>query len=129
GAIAYKIGGKLISNADEAYKLVAQRLNLPTVSSAGLASKGVSVLGHHPEYIDLANEINARRFNIPTEVWKEMSDPERWVANQKFLDRMIARGDKIQLATPIEKVKPGTYYEKELNYLFSKGYKIEGTYL
>lgn len=90
---------------------------------------GISVLGHYPEYVKLANKLNAKRFNIPTEIWKKMTDAERWIANQKFLDRMIARGDKIRLATPLNKVRPGTYYERELNYLFGKGYRVKGNYL
>jgi hypothetical protein len=85
---------------------------------------GMTVLGHHPEYIDLAAELGARKFNIPTNIWRSMSDAERWVANQKFLDRMILRGDNIRLATPINQVKPGSFYQKELEYLFEKGYKI-----
>lgn len=53
-----------------------------------------------------------------------MTDEEIWEANKKFLDRMIRRGDKIRLATPIENVKPGSYFQKELNYLFEKGYSL-----
>ena len=45
-------------------------------------------------------------------------------ANTRFLDRMILRGDNIRLATPLSKVKPGSFYQKELNYLFDKGYKV-----
>lgn len=60
-----------------------------------------------------------------------MSDAERWGANQKFLDRMISRGDDIILATPLENVRPGSYYASELEYLASKGYapSADGTKL
>lgn len=47
---------------------------------------------------------------------------ERWTANQKFLDRMIVRGDEILLATPLDQVRPGSFFAKELEYLSSKGY-------
>lgn len=80
-------------------------------------------MGHYPEYVKLADIIKARRFQIPTDIWRKMSDAERWIANTKFLDRMILRGDNIRLATPLNKVKPGSYFQKELNYLFKKGYK------
>jgi hypothetical protein len=53
-----------------------------------------------------------------------MSPVEQWAANQKFLDRMILRGDNIRLATKLNKVKPGSFFQKELNYLFDKGYKL-----
>ena len=52
------------------------------------------------------------------------STAEQWAANTRFLDRMILRGDNIRLATPLSKVKPGSFYQKELNYLFDKGYKV-----
>jgi len=37
---------------------------------------------------------------------------------------MILRGDNIRLATPLNSVKPGSFYEAELNYLFGKGYSV-----
>jgi len=92
------------------------------VSIGALPSKNVSVLGHYPDYVDLANDLSANRFQIPTSIWVKMTQEKQWAANMKFLDRMIKRGDIIRLATPINKVKPGSYYEKELKYLMSKGY-------
>jgi len=53
-----------------------------------------------------------------------MSAAEQWGANTKFLDEMILRGDNIRLATPLSKVKPGSFYQRELNYLFNKGFKV-----
>jgi RHS repeat-associated protein len=91
--------------------------------AAETAARGKTVLGHYPAYRDLAEQLGARRFNIPTEYWNKMSSAEQWAANQKFLDRMIARGDDIILATPLDKVKPGSFFERELQYLQSKGFK------
>lgn len=91
----------------------------------GLFAKGgTTVLGHYPAYTKLATELGARRFQIPTSVWNKMSAAEQWTANTKFLDRMILRGDNIRLATPLNQVKPGSFFQKELNYLFDKGYKV-----
>lgn len=89
------------------------------------------VLGHYPEYKQLAESTGARRFNIPEEIWNKMSPTERWAANQKFLDRAIARGDDIVLATPLDKIRPGSYFARELKYLSSKGYvpNADGTRL
>ncbi len=53
-----------------------------------------------------------------------MTPADQWAANKKFLDRMILRGDKIRLATPLNKIKPGSFFGKELNYLFDLGYKV-----
>ena len=92
--------------------------------SKTIGKGATTVLGHHPAYTNLANKLNANAFNVPTKIWKGMSGVQRWGANQKFLDRMILRGDKIRLATPLNQVRPGSFYQKELNYLFSKGYRV-----
>jgi hypothetical protein len=65
--------------------------------------------------------LGARYFNIAPEVWKKMTPEQRWAANQKFLDTMIARGDDVILATPFWQAT-GTF-RKELEYLIKKGYK------
>jgi hypothetical protein len=80
-----------------------------------------TVIGHYPAYLKLAKKLNARFFHIPAEVFEKMSVEARWIANRKFLDRAIARGDEIILATPLEEVKPGSYFQKELQYLYEKG--------
>jgi len=61
-----------------------------------------------------------------------MSPAEQWVANVKFLDRAIARGDNIVLSNPVKNInKVSGYLRKELDYLASKGYKLsrDGTQL
>ena len=88
------------------------------------AKEGTTVLGHYPQYVKLAESLGARKFQIPTNIWNKMSAAEQWTANTKFLDRMILRGDNIRLATPLNQVKPGSFFQKELNYLFDKGYKV-----
>lgn len=52
-----------------------------------------------------------------------MTDIDRWAANKAFLDRVIRRGDDIILATPLERAKPGSYFQRELDYLLAKGYR------
>jgi hypothetical protein len=93
---------------------------------------GETVLGKFPAYVKLSDERNARRFQIPDEVWQRMTEEEMWEANRKFLDRTISRGDDIVLATPIGAQTPPTgYYAKEIEYMLSKGYKVspDGTRL
>jgi len=89
-----------------------------------LKQRNITVLGSYPNYITLANDFNATRFSIPTNIWNSMDDVERWAANQKFLDDIISRGDDIILATPANQADVGTYFWKELQYLYSKGYKV-----
>jgi RHS repeat-associated protein len=88
-----------------------------------VANGGTSVLGHYPDYVKLAESLGARRFQIPQSIWNKMSTTQQWKANSKFLDRMILRGDNIRLATPLNQVKKNSWYAKELEYLYSKGYK------
>jgi RHS repeat-associated protein len=99
--------------------------------AAAEARNGTTVLGHFPEYLKKATELGARRFSVPEKIWNEMSDVERWTANTKFLERTINRGDDILLATPLNKVTPGSYFERELEYLSKSGYRLstDGTRL
>jgi RHS repeat-associated protein len=85
---------------------------------------GTTVLGHYPDYVRVADNLGARRFQVPTKFWDKMSATEQWTANSKFLERMILRGDNIRLATPLTKVRPGSFFEKELNFLFERGFKV-----
>jgi hypothetical protein len=72
----------------------------------------------------LAEELNANYFNVPTEEWNALTPTEQWSKNQGFIDEAIARGDQFKLATPLDKVRPGSFYEKEIQYLTSKGYRL-----
>jgi RHS repeat-associated protein len=97
---------------------------LNAVGNSASNTVGKTVLGHYPEYMELAEGLGARRFNIPTEIWNGMSEAEKWVANQKFLDRMIMRGDEIILATPAYMARAESYFARELEYLRSMGYRV-----
>ena len=88
---------------------------------------GTTVLGHYPGYVQLSEKLGARRFDIPQDVWARMSDAERWAANRRFLDRTIARGDDIVLATSVDRARPGSFFERELRYLISRGYRPDAT--
>nr|WP_307727775.1 RHS repeat-associated core domain-containing protein [Massilia sp. TS11] len=111
----------MIPGAKIAGKLALSKFAGRVVAPAKRAT-GKTVLGHYPSYVDLSERLNARRFELPDSVWKGMSEDEIWIANQKFLDRTIMRGDEIILSNPV--ARPGTYYEKELNYLMDKGFTI-----
>lgn len=104
---------------------------LATKAAKAAAVEGKTVLGHFPEYKRLGDSLNARTFQIPESAWNKMSEAERWGANQKFLDRMISRGDEVLLATPLDRVRPGSYFARELEYMGSKGFtpSADGTRL
>lgn len=63
-----------------------------TAVAGSVAATGTVVIGSYPRYLELARELGAKSFNIPTSVWKKMSEAERMAANDKFLDRAISRG-------------------------------------
>jgi hypothetical protein len=81
---------------------------------------GKIVLEHFPEYLSLTADIGAEVFNIPKDTWDRLDGAARWTANQKFIDDTIARDDEIVLSTT--DVRRGTWFERELRYLASKGY-------
>jgi len=49
--------------------------------------------------------------------------------NRQFLDDAIARGDTFKLASLLKEAEPGTYFRRELDYLFSLGYQLVGDVL
>jgi len=99
---------------------------LSLIAEDAAENAGTTVIGHYPDYVNLAQDLKANYFSIPTEQWNAMTEAEQWAANQKFLDEAIARGDTFRLATPIDQVRPGSYLEKEIQYLTGKGFQLNG---
>lgn len=98
-----------------------------TVGEQGavLMGKRVTVLGKYPEYLEMAESIGARRFNVPTNVWNKMTSVEQWAANQKFLDRTILQSDQIVLSNPVKNIKEVSgAFRKELEYLIQNGFRL-----
>ncbi|MGQ0430297.1 MAG: RHS repeat-associated core domain-containing protein [Gammaproteobacteria bacterium] len=93
-------------------------------AASAATTRGTTVLGHFPEYLVRAEQLGSRRFSIPREFRARMSAAERWAANQRFLDRLIARGDDVILATPLHRVRPGSTLEREIEYLLGNGYHV-----
>jgi hypothetical protein len=96
------------------------------VSGVSLAAKATTevdhvVLGHYTAYLESAASSGGRTFQVPKHIWDAMSPEKQGAANQKFLDRAIARGSAIRLATPANAAREVSYYERELQYLTSKG--------
>jgi RHS repeat-associated protein len=88
-------------------------------------NKVAAVIGKYPNYLKVADQIGAKRFNIPTNVWNKMTEAERWIANQKFLDRAISRGGDVMLDRPIKEISSVSgALRKELNYLSQRGYEL-----
>lgn len=106
------------SYIDEAVEANRARKAVKAVSKADEITKaGKTVLGHQVDnYAGVAEKIGARYFKIDNKYWT-------WEANQKFLNRIIKRGDEVILTRPIKQVMPNSTLQKEINYLLEKGYK------
>jgi RHS repeat-associated protein len=89
-----------------------------------LAERGITVLGHKGQYVERALELGGRYLNVPTAFWERMSEAEKWAANERFLDRAIARGDEFILATQAGAARANSFFARELEYLASKGYRV-----
>ena len=106
------------------YALKGPLKAITRVARKSRSTAPIGVLGHYPAYVETAEKIGARYFNVPMHIWEKMSRKEQWIANRKFLDRMIVRRDEVILATPQNKVREGSAYSGELNYLRSRGYRL-----
>ena len=87
-------------------------------------ARQTTVLGHYPEYVEWGRRLRANTFQVPAETWNKLSPAQRTALNRRFLDQAIARGDKIMLATPCTKVRPGSAFAWELEYLSEHGYTL-----
>jgi hypothetical protein len=90
-------------------------------------SCGVRVLGHFPDYVNVAKAIGAKYFSVPDAIWNSWTNAEQWAANQKFLDRGIAQGDTFRLATPVDIMRIPSYYADEINHLLKNGYTFNSS--
>jgi RHS repeat-associated protein len=85
------------------------------------------VIGTFPQYLDLAEQLGAKRFSVPPQVWEQMTDAERIAANTKFLDRGIAAGANFVSTMRIRDVmrtKDHPWLRYEVEYLLNAGYQI-----
>jgi hypothetical protein len=50
-----------------------------------------------------------------------------WRINQKFLDNQIRQGENFEFTTNPESLKPGSFGEKEYNYLKEMKYNLDNS--
>ena len=82
---------------------------------------GVSVIGRYPRYIEVSDDVGARRFDIGS-AWAALPDDEaRWAANRYFLDKMLEAGDKFVWTADPRTVRSGPWFLREAQYLQSRG--------
>lgn len=122
------IENQFLNQLDKKFQSNMEKINS---EGAGKVQAPQKVIGHYPEYVEMSSKLGTKPFSIPDNIWSKMTPSEQWAANQKFLDRAIAKGSEFNLATPIDKVRPGSFLQKEIEYLTSQGYKLssDGTKL
>lgn len=94
------------------------------ISAANAAGVGATVLGSYPYYLDKAQELGARVFSVPTDIWNTMTREEQWIMNKQFLDESISKGHQFIMSNSANLAKPGTFFYEEVQYLLEQGYKI-----
>ena len=84
----------------------------------------VTVLGHYPSYVDVADTLGASRFSVPAALWSRwIQTGTEWLENSEFLDDSVRDGRFI-MTTPPTRAIPGTAFAREIAYLVSRGYPI-----
>ena len=76
-------------------------------------------------YEKVAAEMGYNSFQVSDDVWRAMSETERWAANSKFLAEVVARGDEIIFSKRVAAISGETgFFRKELEYLVEQGYQL-----
>ena len=84
-----------------------------TAKVCSIAGKQVTVIGHNPEYIEIAKKMKANYFK-PMKVFN-------WQKQGDFIKRVIRRGDDIFVGTRIEP-RP-SILKREIKQLIKAGYR------
>ena len=83
------------------------------------------VLGHSPDYTDLADRLSAERFSVPEHVWNRLSPQQQWDLNRSFLrTRVVEAGSQIVFSHRPQDAQPNSFFERELDYLVSRGVRV-----
>ena len=83
-----------------------------------------AVLGHYPDYVEIADILGASRFSVPASLWSTwIATGQAWPENRQFLDECVRSG-RIITTTPPSLARLGSAYLRELVYLQTRGYPI-----
>jgi RHS repeat-associated protein len=77
------------------------------------------VIGHYPEYLQVAEATGAKAFNVSNLTYKIAGK----TLNRRFLDKGIKEGAEFVLATAKSEIREGSILEGEVRYLTDHGYK------
>jgi RHS repeat-associated protein len=101
---------------------------LRAAESAAARRTVVAVIGKYldtPNYVDVGKHLNKSVLNVPTKLWAKMNPDQKWAANQKFLDSVIAHKGDLLFNKSIKSIASQSgEFRKELNYVSQKGYVL-----
>ena len=84
----------------------------------------ITVLGRYPKYIQMAQDLKARLFNYPTNIWNQLTLNQQYRLNMEFLKVAADRGQEILLSANAYSAPRASAFASEINYLLSRGYRI-----
>jgi RHS repeat-associated protein len=92
-------------------------------------------IGRFPDYLHDAQATGSRTFDLG-DAWKDMAartdrfggtgeNSEVWIRNRQFLDKAVAQGSEIRLASdPYDLANANSFFLREVRHLESRGYSI-----
>ena len=87
---------------------------------------GVTVFGHFPLYARVSDKLGARHLDVSPRNWMAWPPTRQWSENLHFLNRTLARGDRIVFSHPPRRANPGSTYDRELRFLRAAGVATGG---
>ena len=87
---------------------------------ANPATNAVS-LGHYPAYVEMAQQTGARTFSMSDEAWSRCRPTSSGCATSASWTTPCVGATQLGLATPLDEVRPGSYFERELQHLVKNG--------
>lgn len=91
-----------------------------------ILDRGITVLGNHPDYQELAHQLDAAYFQVHPAKWDAMTKAEQKAANLEFLEIQAEWGSEFRLSNSAEKHLSGRSFPMEIKFMTSKkmGYKL-----
>lgn len=76
------------------------------------------VLGHFPQYVELAKSLNLGHYQIPPELYNSMNDTQRWAMNSQYINDCMKLGANF-LIEPNRVISAWLY--EEINLILQSG--------
>ncbi len=91
------------------------------VESSLHEKSGVCVIGHFPDYVDIADKIGGFCFDLPEQEMFSLSAEQLWNKNCQFLQERQRHHDVFLLVTNQKQIRKGSWLEREFAFLKNIG--------